>query len=285
MKIAISVETTADLSKELIEQYEISVIPFTVRLGEQIAQDGVITPPEIFAYVDETGVLPRTSAVNEFEYDEYFKKLKKEYDAIIHFSLGSKISSSYFNAVKVSERMKYIYVIDSQTLSTAIGLEAIYARKLTKLIMSPKEIVEKVEERIPYAQASFVVNTLNYLHKGGRCSGLARFGGMLLRLKPQIIVRDGAMAPGKKYRGKSNITVAEYARDILEEFDNPDLSEVFITHSYATPEMVDICRQACIEKGFKNIHVTIAGATISSHCGPKTIGILFFNDGNNHIGE
>ena len=282
-KIAISAETTIDLSKELLKEFDIHTIPFTVHLGDQMGHDGEITPDDIFAYVDKTGVLPKTSAVNEFEYRDYFKGLLKEYDTVIHFCLGSKISSSYFNAVAAANKLKNVFVIDSKSLSTGIALEAIYAAKLVRLNVKPEEIVEMVEKRIPHVQASFVVNTLSYLHKGGRCSGLAKFGAMLLRLKPQIIVKDGSMVPGKKYRGKSNICVANYVKDTLEEFNNADKSVVFVTHSHATPDMVDICKQALQQKGFTNIYETVAGATITSHCGPKTIGILFINDGGDHL--
>lgn len=279
MKIAISVESTADLSKELIEENNIHVIPFSVNLGDQVGKDGEITPLDIFKYVDDTGVLPKTSAINVFEFDEYFKGLKKEYDAIIHLSLSEKLSSAYNNACASAYKLKNIYVIDSKSLSTGIGLLALYASELVKQGLEPLEIVEKINKRIPFVQASFVVNTLNYLYKGGRCSALAKFGAMILRLKPQIEVKDGAMLPGKKYMGKSNLVVQSYCKDTLEEFTNPDKSVVFITHSYASEDMINICKDWLMEAGFKNIYITTAGATITSHCGPKTIGILFINDG------
>ena len=145
--------------------------------------------------------------------------------------------------------------------------------------MAPEQIVEKVEARIPFVQASFVINSLNYLYKGGRCSGLARFSAALFRIKPQIIVKDGKMAPAKKYTGRNEKTVAAYCADTLEEFNNPDLSLAFVTHSHATPEMVEIAKQALKDRGFKTIYETTAQATITSHCGPKTLGILFINDG------
>ena len=279
MKIAISVETTADLSKELIKKYDINVIPFTIDLGEKMAKDGDITPDEIFAYVDETGILPKTSAINQFEFEEYFGKLIKKYDAIIHLSLSDRLSSAYSNACMCTRKINNLYVINSKSLSTGIGLLAIYAATLRDKGLSLTEIVEAVDKRIPYIQASFVVNTLSYLNKGGRCSSLQHLGAMLLRLKPQIVVNDGAMELGKKYRGKSSACVEEYCKDTLEEFTNPDKSIVFVTHSHASDDMIQTCVDWLKESGFKNILVTVAGATITSHCGPKTIGILFFNDG------
>ena len=279
MKIAISTESTLDLPKELQEKYDISVIPFTVILGDKSGFDGDITPEEIFAYVDETGVLPKTAAVNEFQFDKYFKKLLKSYDAIIHISLSSGISSACQNAVIAANELKNVYIIDSQSLSTGISLLAIYARQLADKGLQPEEIVEKVTARVPFVQASFVINSLNYLYKGGRCSGLVRFSAALFRIKPQIIVKDGKMAPYKKYTGRNEKAVASYCSDTLDEFNNPDLSIAFVTHSHATPEMVEIAKEALKKRGFKLIYETVAQATITSHCGPKTLGILYINDG------
>ena len=279
MKIRISAESTIDLSKELLEKYNISVIPFPVILGDVSKPDGEVTPTEIFEYVDKTGVLPRTSAINEFQYGEYFKEILKDYDAVIHFALSSGISSACNNAMTAAKEIKGVYVVDSQSLSTGIALEAIYAAQLAEQGLKPEEIVVKVEKRIPYNQTSFVLATVDYLHKGGRCSSLAKLGAMLFRIRPQIIMANGKMNPGKKYMGKQLGCVESYAKDTLDEFNNPDKSLVFITHSMATPEMVEICRKELEARGFNNILETTAGATISSHCGPKCIGILFFNDG------
>lgn len=280
MKICISAESTIDLQKEQLDEFGIHTIPFTVLLGADPKLDGVITPTEIFDYVDKTGVLPRTSAINEMQYGEYFEGLLKEYDAVIHFALSSGISSACNNAMAAANNMKNVYVVDSKSLSTGIALEAIYASQLAKEGLKPEEIVKKVEERIPYNQTSFVLATVDYLHKGGRCSGLAKLGALLFRIRPQILMQDGKMNPGKKYMGKQLGCVESYAKDTLDQFDNPDKSLVFVTHSMATPEMVEICKKECEKRGFKRIIETTAGATISSHCGPKCIGILYFNDGN-----
>ena len=279
MKIAISTETTLDIPREMQKEFDINVIPFTVILGDKSGYDGDITPEEIFKYVDETGVLPKTSAVNDYQFDKYFTKLLRSYDAIIHISLSSGISSACANAQKVASIMPNVYVIDSQSLSTGIALLAIYARKLANKGLAPEEIVEKVEARIPFVQASFVINSLNYLYKGGRCSGLARFSAALFRIKPQIIVKDGKMQPQKKYHGRAEQCVENYCKDTLEEFNNPDLSVAFVTHTQATDEMRKIAYDALKRRGFKKIYDTTAQATITSHCGPKTLGILFINDG------
>ena len=282
MKICISAESTIDLSKELLAQYEIDIIPFGVLLGEEAYLDGDITPQDIFDYVDKNKILPRTSAINEFQYKEYFEdKLANGYDAIIHFSLSSEISSSCAHAERAARKLDNVYIIDSRSLSTGIALQAIYARKLANKGLAPQEIVEKVKARIPYVQASFVIQTLEYLHKGGRCSGLLRFGAAILRIKPQIIVSEGKMAPAKKYIGRKSQVVQQYCKDTLEQFANPDLSVAFVTHTLATPEMVSVAIEALKNRGFKTIYETTAGATITSHCGPMTLGILFINDGLN----
>ena len=279
MKIAISTESTLDLPKELQKEFDISVIPFTVILGDRSGEDGDITPEEIFDYVDKTGILPKTSAVNEYQFDKYFSKLLRNHDAVIHISLSSGISSACDNAMRVASIMKNVYVIDSQSLSTGIALQAIYARKLVQKGLKPEEIVQKVEARIPFVQASFVINSTNYLYKGGRCSGIASLAAALFRIKPQILVKDGKMIPGKKYHGKNEQCVENYCRDTLEEFNNPDLSIAFVTHSHATEEMRKVAYDALKRRGFKKIYDTFAQATITSHCGPKTLGILYINDG------
>ena len=282
MKIAISAESTLDLSKELIQKYDINVIPFTVLLGEDEYKDGEITGPDIFEYVEKTKILPRTCAINEYQYRDWFRSfLDNGYDAVIHISLSAGISSSYSNAEKASHKFDNVYVIDSASLSTGIALECIYARKLIDKGLDAKEIAEKVKARIPYVQASFVIQTLDYLYKGGRCSGLARLGAAILRIKPQIIVSEGKMAPAKKYFGRKSQVVEAYCKDTLEQFANPDLSVAFVTHTHATPEMVSVAIEALKNRGFKTIYETHAGATITSHCGPQTLGILFINDGLN----
>lgn len=279
MKICISAESTIDLPKEILNEFDIKTTPFTIILGEQNGLDGEITPDVIFDYVDKTGVLPKTSAVNQVQYEEHFKKLLKDYDEVIHISLSNEISSACQNAFNAAEEVGHVTVIDSRSLSTGIALEAIYASKLAKEGLSVEEIVNKVKERIPNNQTSFVLATVDYLYKGGRCSALAKLGAQLFRIRPQILVKDGKMGPGKKYLGKQLACVESYVKDTLEEFNNPDLSLVFITHSSATPDMVEAARKQLEAKGFKRIIETVAGATISSHCGPKCLGILYLNDG------
>ncbi len=286
MKIAISCESTCDLSRKLKELYDIKTVPFGVLLGDDLHYDGVdVTPSEIFNYVIKTGILPKTSAVNEFQYEEHFSKLLKEYDCVIHISIARQISSAIDNARKVAEKMKNVYIIDSLSLSTGIGLQAIYARELANQGLGVAEIIQKVYDRSNFVQASFVVNTLDYLYKGGRCSGLSHKLGKALKLKPQIIVdtaQFGAMVPGKKYLGKDEKVIKAYCADTIKLYPNMCKDHVFITHSQADEKMVKEAARALVEFGVPhdNIHITTAGATITSHCGPKTLGILYYNDAN-----
>lgn len=280
MKIAISAESTIDIQKDLLVKYDIHIVPFAVTLGERTAFDGDITPQEIFDFVDKTGQLPRTSAVNEFQFEEHFKALLKNYDAVIHFSLSSAISSAHENASKVAANMKNVFVIDTKTLSTGIALLAIHGRELANKGLKPEEIVEKCTKRLPYVQASFVLNNLEYLYKGGRCSSLQRFGVNLFKIRPQILVtQDGTMISGKVYRGKDEVVVRKYCEDTLASFDNPDKTVAFVTATNYSDDIFAIAENALRDKGFKTIYRTTVGATITSHCGDKTIGILYINDG------
>lgn len=279
MKIAVSVESTNDLSNELIERYDIKIIKYEIILGDKIFKDGDLTTEEMFAYVDETGTLPKTTALNEYEYTEYFQSLLKNYDAVVHVALSSGISSSCSHAVAASKNLENVYVVDSLSLSTGIGLLAIYARELAEKGLDAKEVYEKVSARVEKLQVSFVIERLDYLYKGGRCSSLALFGANLLKLRPRIVVKDGKMSSDKKYRGKMESVVAKYCADVLQDFPTPDLDKVFITRTSSTPEMMAAARRALEEAGFKNIYETYAGGTIASHCGANTLGILYFNDG------
>lgn len=279
MKIAISAESTIDLPKELLTEYDISTVPFTITLGDITEKDGEITNDRIIAYVNEHKVLPKTSAVNEEQFTEHFQSLLKNYDGIIHFSLSKEMSSAYNNAVSAAAKFKNVYVIDTRSLSTGIALLAVYASTLVKEGVPISEIYEKCLSRVPYVQASFELKRIDYLYKGGRCSALAFFGANLLKIRPQILVKDGKMVSGKKYRGNFEHVVKNYCKDVLEEFDNPDLSVAFITYTTAADEIVDFARQTLLDAGFKKIYATRAGGTITSHCGEDCLGILYINDG------
>lgn len=282
MKIAISAESTIDLPKDILKKYDIHTLPFTLIMKDDSVFDGEIEPEELFAFTDKTGELPKTSAVNEFQYREYFKKLKDEgYDAIVHFSLSSAISSACKNATKIKDEFENVYVIDTKSLSTGIALLAIQARELADKGLDAKEIYEQSLKRVPHVQASFSLESVNYLYKGGRCSMLAMLGANLLHLKPEIYVdpTKGTMSAGKKFKGPMMKVVMNYVNDTLEKYANPDFSRVFITFSTAPDDVVKAVENRLYECGFKEVIKTHAGGTISCHCGPHCLGILYINDG------
>ena len=279
MKVVISVETAADLSKELLEKYDIKTIPFTVFLDGKDYKDGEITCDDIIESVNNTKVLPKTGAINRASYEEYFNNLLKEYDAVIHVSLSSELSSAHDNALAVSKEHKNVFVIDSRSLSTGIALLALYAKELTKENLSPEEIVRKVEERKNSLSASFILKRVDYLYKGGRCNALVYLGANLLKIRPQIILKDGKMVSGKKYRGNFAHGVEAYLKDVFEEFNTPDLTTAFLTYTTADDDVLNIAKEYLVKMGFKNIYITRAGATITSHCGENCLGVLFINDG------
>ncbi|MBQ9734927.1 MAG: DegV family EDD domain-containing protein [Clostridia bacterium] len=280
MKIAVSVESTNDLIKELLKEYDIKVIPYQIVLGEKTFKDGEIATEELFAYVDDNGVLPKTNAINEYEYTEYFESLKKDYDAVVHVCLSSGLSSSCSNAIRAAQKLKNVFVVDSLSLSTGIGLLAIYARELVNQGYLAADVAKMVEQRVNKLQVSFVIERLDYLYKGGRCNALSLLGANLLKIRPRIVVKNGKMGSDKKYRGTMGKVVNKYCIEVLEEFNTPDLDKVFITYTTATPEMVAAARRAVTDAGFKHIYETHAGCTIASHCGGNTLGILYFNDGS-----
>lgn len=279
MKIAVSAESTIDLPKELLEKYAIKTVPFMITLGDMTAKDGDITNDIIISYVNEHKVLPKTSAVNEEQFAEHFGGLLKTYDGIIHFSLSKEMSSAYNNAVAAAGKYKNVYVVDTRSLSTGIALLAIYASKLVREGVSLKEIYEKCVARVPFVQASFELKRVDYLYKGGRCSMMALLGANILRIRPQIIVKNGKMVSGKKYRGNYEHIVKCYCKDVLEEFDNPDLSVAFVTYTTASDEIVGYAMQTLKDAGFNEVYATRAGGTITSHCGEDCLGILYINDG------
>ena len=282
MRVAISAESTIDLSKEQLQRFDIKTLPFSINLGEEVRLDGDLTCEEIIAFVNKTGVLPKTSAINQYSYAEHFKKLKAEgYDQIVHITLSSCISAANSQANLAAEEFDGVYIIDSKSLSTGIACLAVNAAKLRDEGLDGREIYEKILARVPYVQASFVLARLDYLYKGGRCSSLAHFFSRALGIRPQILVKDGRMVSGKKYRGADNAVIKKYCEDTLREFDNPDKSIAFLTYTpYPKNDVIDIAYDILKKAGFEEIIISTAGGTITSHCGERTLGILYLNDGN-----
>ncbi len=276
-KIIISSDSTCDLSAELKERYGIKIIPLGITLGTEVYRDGIdINPDDIYAHHAKTGELPKTTASNVGECIDYFGELTKDGDAVIHFTISSTMSSTYSNACLAAEEFENVYVVDSKNLSTGGGLLVIAAAEMAKSGMEAADIVAELEKLAPCVDASFVIDSLEYLHKGGRCSALAMLGANLLKLKPCIEVKNGVMGVGKKYRGVYGRVLTEYVNERLQNPEDIDTSRVFVTHAGCDPEIVESVLQQVKDTGlFKEVFLTRAGCTVSSHCGANTLGVLF----------
>lgn len=279
MKIKIISDSTGDLSNELCEKYDIAIAPLSVTLGDNTYKDGVeMEVDDIYDYVDKTGQIPTTNAVNLADYIDLFREwLDKGYDGIVHFNISSDFSSSYQNACLAAEEFENVYVVDSRNLSTGQGLVVLKGAELAAEGKTAKEIQEACTALTPYVEASFVIDRLDYLHKGGRCSAVAALGANLLKLKPCIEVVGGKMDTGKKYRGKFDKVILEYVKDRLAGRDDIDKKRIFITHTRCSEDCVKNVEAEVrsIIPDFEEILITTAGATITTHCGPNTLGILF----------
>ena len=280
MKIAITAESTIDLPKSLLTEFGIRTLPFSLVMGEKQVLDGEVNSDDLYAFVAETGKLPMTAAVNDYQYEEFFRDVLKDFDAVVHFSLSSKISAACSNATRVSHEEEFegkVFVIDTLSLSTGIALLAIRGAKLAEQGAAPEEIVKDIETARTKDQTSFVIETLDYLYKGGRCSKLALFGANLMKIKPQILMINGGMGPGKKYTGNIEKAIHKYVEDILKQFPNADLDLVFVTHTLQKDKrfIAEDVAKRMREFGCKRVEITHAGGTISCHCGPNTLGILY----------
>ncbi|MBP5466185.1 MAG: DegV family protein [Clostridia bacterium] len=277
IKTAISVESSADVPAELALKYDIKIIPYQITLGEQVFRDGEKSPEEMFEFVDRYKTLPKTTALNEFEYTEFFESLKRDYDAVIHICLSGGITSSCDNAFRAAEKLKNVFVVDSRSLSMGTGYLAIIARELIGKGASPEETVGKLKEAVKKDITAFVVERLDYLHKGGRCSSIALLGANLLKIRPRIIMKDGKMVSDKKYRGNMAKVISDFVGDLTDEFPPSD-DTVCIAYTTATDEMIAAATDKCKAAGFKNVIMTRAGATISSHCGANTLGVFYITE-------
>lgn len=280
MSIKIVSDSTCDLSKDLIERYNISILPLHILLGEDEYNDGInITSDEIYAWSDANKTTPRTSAPSIEEAIELFRELTADGSEVISFSISSSMSASNNVMRLAAEELELedtIHIVDSANLSTGIGHLVIEAATMAADGMSAKDILAELESLKPRVHASFVVDTLTYLHRGGRCSGLAALAGGALKLHPRIDVVDGKMGASKKYRGKMSHVIITYVKELAEELLKAKPDRVFITHSGCDAELVESVREY-----LESLHVfgeileTRAGGVISSHCGPGTLGVLY----------
>lgn len=281
MKIKISSDSTCDLGNELIERYNIGITPLSVILGDKVYTDGVdITPQQIFDFVKATGNLPKTAACTEEAYAEYFAEFLKGNDAVIHFNISSKASVTNRNAAEAAKRFKgKVKVVDSLALSTGQGLLVLKACDLAAEGKSPDEIVAATEALRPKVNTSFVPDSLEYLHKGGRCSLAALMGAKVLKLHPMIEMSEGQLYASKKYMGGLTRCLKNYVNDLVAEYPHYDSTRCFITHSCCEKEVVDMVR-GLVENSFSfdEIHETVAGGVITGHCGKNTLGVLFISE-------
>lgn len=276
MKIKISADSTCDLSQELIDRYNIGITPLYINVGDECIRDIGINTEELFAKVD-SGLTCSTAAVNVQDYLDVFSEWLKEYDAIVHFTISSDMSSCYQNACIAAAELGNVYVVDSRNLSSGIGHLALDAAEMAAAGMDAATIKDTLDERKSKLDVSFVLQTLDYMSRGGRCTAVEAFGANLLRLRVCIQVSEGSMGVAKKYRGKMNNCYLDYVREKLADPDSIDPRRIFITDS-GLPEEVRASIEDEVRKlvPFEEVYHTHAGFTISSHCGPGCMGILFF---------
>ncbi|MBR7122619.1 MAG: DegV family protein [Oscillospiraceae bacterium] len=277
MNIKILSDSTCDLSEELLAKHNITLVPLTVIKDGKAYSDGIsITPDVIFAHVAAGGSLCSTTALNVGEYCDYFSRYTQEYDGILHINIGSNFSSCYQNACLAAEDFENVRVVDSKNLSTGQGLVVLKACELATQCQSLDELQEKVQEFTSKVEASFLLDQLGYMVKGGRCSSVAALGANLLNLKPCIEVRDGKMSVVKKYRGNYAKSLANYVKDRLSNRNDLDRGILFVTRTPVSDECLDAVKEAVdMYADFNCIYWTEAGCTVSCHCGPGTLGVLF----------
>lgn len=279
-KVLIAADSTCDLSKELIERYGVKILPLGVTLGNAFYKDGVdIDPDTIYRHYESTGELPKTAAINIGEFADFFEECTADGSAVVFFTISAEMSSTYANAKIAAKEFEDVYVVDTRNLSTGGGLLVLAACDMGEQGMSAAEIAAACETMTDRVDASFVIDSLEFLHKGGRCSALAAFGANLLQLKPRIVVRGGKMGVGSKYRGKFSSVILKYIAEQIGDGAGIDKTRVFVTHAGCDEEF---CRQ-CVEQvrsaaPFQEVLLTRAGCTISSHCGRNTLGVLFLRE-------
>lgn len=277
MRVKVTSDSTCDLSPELLKEYDITMVPLTVVKGDENFLDGVtITPADIFAHVAAGGSLCSTAAVSIGEYQNLFQKYASQYDAVIHVNISAEFSSCYQNACLAARDFPNVRVIDSRNLSTGQGHVVLEACKLGKTADDLEEICRKLQDLTERVEASFVMNRLEYMVKGGRCSSAAALGANLLNLRPCIEVKDGKMQVVKKYRGTYPKCLANYVKDRLAGREDIVPERLFITHTSVEEDALAAVKEAVGQYGrFREVCETRAGCTVSCHCGPGTLGILF----------
>lgn len=280
-KVIISADSTCDLSPEQLDDNGIKTFPFHIEFRGKDHLDSIdITPQDLFEGYYEDKSLPTTGACTKDQYKKYFEELTSDGSEVIHFDLGSALSAAYENASMAAEEVDGVYVIDGKSLSSGVGLQVLAACRMRDEGLSAKEIAETAEDLHDRSHASFVLDTMEFLAAGGRCPSIVANVGKMLNIRPEILVdnQSGAMKVGKLYRGKQKRVLEKYVQETLTKYQDIEKDEIFITHSGVDEDIVNDLRGILEENGFNNIYETVASCTISSHCGPGTLGILFMTN-------
>lgn len=282
MKIKITADSSIDLPKEVIKDKNISILPFNILLNDKECLDGVnLTSEEIINEYNKTKNLPKTSSISEYTYQEFFKSFVEQGYKVIHFSISSKVSSTFNNALRASKEFNNdVQIIDTQSLSGGVGIACLYACDLIENGLNFEDIVQKCTEKVKTIQTSFVIENLAFLHKGGRCSSLQLLGANLLKIRPCIEIHDGVMLMMRKYRGVYSKVCENYVLDTLRLSNDIDLNYCVIAHTPIDEKILMNAKEQLTNFGFKNVLTVKTGATVTSHCGENTIGIMFFNGEN-----
>lgn len=275
----ISTDSPADVPAEIRERYDIRVIPLHIILDDDCFEDGVnIQPDDLYAFYKKTGRLPKTSAVSGAEYTDFFKELTQDGSSVVHISFSSALSATHQNARLAAEDFDNVYIVDSKSLSTGIALLAIKAAQLAQDGLDAKTIAHEMEYKREKVVTTFILDKLEFLYKGGRCSGVAMLGANVLGIKPSIVMADGKLQVGKKYRGKLENCQMQYVRDLLEQYAGRiDTDRAFLSRTAGVSDEQMKALQKEIHKTlkFKEYIVSTVGCTITSHCGERTFTFEF----------
>ena len=278
--VVITADSTIDLSPELIDRYQIHIIPLTIIVGEETFPDGQgFTPEDIYTRYREDGTLPHTAAPGEQDFRDFFASFTEQGFEVVHIDISSELSSTFNVASLAAQRFEGVYPVDSRMLSTGGGLLAIEAAECRDRGMGAAEIAEHVRSLTGKVSTSFVLDSLTFMWKGGRCSGVTALGANILKLKPALRMENGMLVMFKKYRGTIHHVYKQYVREMLED-KKIRPGHIFITESGEVPEetigeLTEIVKEL---SGCREVHHTFAGCTVSAHCGPKTLGVLFIEE-------
>ena len=278
-KIKFTSDSTCDLPKSILDANDIGICPIAILLGLDEYHDTVdVDAEKVIEYVKETGTLPKTAATSIGAYKEYFEQYTKDGYTVIHFCISSNSSSCYNNASMAAKELENVYVVDSLSLSTGQGIQILKAINLRKQGLSAAEIVKEIESLRDKVQISFVVDKLDFLHKGGRCSSTAAFASKILKIHPSIAMKNGSLGVDKKYMGNLSRSCAQYVKDVADAYKNYDETVCFVTHSPSDEAIVNLVTEKVKEYfNFEQVIDANAGSTVTSHCGYNTIGIIFYN--------